>query len=157
MPFCVPQNGTREGGAATTPLNFEGVFNLFWAIWDIQLIFVISNHRSNDFWVIFSAPHKWCVSNVSFARRGVMQGVPNRNPFRLRGVVLAALNACRQGVTRLQPSLPKTVVSTSLAPYPVVIFFGSAKGCRETAVPLSRKHSIGVKKQDPLEGLGIYL
>ena len=46
----------------------------------------------------FLAPQKWRVSNVSFACRGDVQGVPKRHPFRLRGVVLAPLNACRQGL-----------------------------------------------------------
>ena len=100
--------------------------------------------RKQCFWVLFLAPQKWRVSNVSFACRVDVQGVPKRHPFRLRGVVLAPLNACRQCVTtresrvicvsdfpkiifccsaRLQPCLPKMVQWTSLSPYPVVFFW----------------------------------
>ena len=92
----------------------------------------------------FLAPQKWRVSNLSFACRGDVHGVPKRHPFRLRGVVLAPLNACRQGVTTREsrviacrnfpkskcllfsspPTIsPKMVLSTSLSPYPAVIFW----------------------------------
>ena len=102
----------------------------------------------------FWAPEKWHVSNVSFACRGDVQGVPKRHPFRLRGVVLAPLNACRQGVSTRESRVicvsefPKMkvfvvqLVSNHLSQqwcyqhcyhHILLCFFGSAKGCRNVA------------------------
>ena len=102
-------------------------------------------------------------------------GVPKRHPFRLRGVVLAPLNACQQGVTtrdcvsfacRIFPdhfflllSSPPTISPKNGAINIVVtlscgVFLVRLRGV--DTWPL-KEHSIGVPKRSPLEGLGMYI
>ena len=143
----------REGVSKWRPFISKVFLNLFWVIWDIHFIFAIWGHGSNAF-EFFWHPQKWRVSNVSFACRGDAQGVPKRHPFRLRGVVLAPLNACRQGVSTRESRVmcasefPKIkvfvvqLVSNHLSQkwcyqhryhHILLCFFGSAKGCRNVA------------------------
>ena len=93
MPRGAAMAPLREGVSKWRPFISKVFLNLFW---DIHFIFIVWGHGSNAF-EFFLAPQKWHVSNVSFACRGGC--VPKRSPFRLKGVVLAPLNACRQGVT----------------------------------------------------------
>ena len=150
-------------GAIAAPLG-EGVskwrrfiskvfLNLLGVIWDIlgytfHLWYL--RPRKQFFGVLFLAPQKWRVSNVSFACRVDVQGVPKRHPFRLRGVVLAPLNACRQCVTTREsrvicvsefPKIKVFVVQLVSQKWCyqhryhhiLLCFFGSAKGCRNVA------------------------
>ena len=91
---------------------------------------------------------------MSFACRVDVQGVPKRHPFRLRGVVLAPLNACWQCVTTRESRVicvsefPKIkvfvvqLVSNYVSQkwcyehryhHILLCFFGSAKECRNVA------------------------
>ena len=126
-----------------TPLCLRCLFTCFGSS-GIYISSLLSETMEAMILSCFLATQKWRVSNLSFACRGDVHGVPKRHPFRLRGVVLAPLNACQQGVTTRvsrvmcvsefpkmkkfflfssPPTIsPKIVLSTSLSPYPVVIF-----------------------------------
>ena len=92
MPRGAVMASLREGGQNGAPLFLRCFSTCFGSSG-------ISEATEAMLLSFFLAPHKWRVSSVSFACRGDVQGVPKRHPFRLRGVVLAPLNACRQGVS----------------------------------------------------------
>ena len=154
MPRGAVMAPLREGVSKWRPFISKVFLNLFGVIWDIHVIFCYLRPRKQCFWVLFLAPQKWRVSNVSFACRVDAQGVPKHHPFRLRGVVLAPLNVCRQCVTTRESRVicvsefPKIkvfvvqLVSNHVSQkwcyehryhHILLCFFGSAKGCRNVA------------------------
>ena len=135
--------GTLWGrGVATTPLKslISKVFSTCFGPSGIYISSLLSEtaEAMTLSCFLFLAPQKWRMSDVSFACRGGMQGVSFWHRRHYKGVACHLRRKIQNQSfvfcpARLQPSLPKMVLSRSLSPYPVVIFLVRL---RSVATPL---------------------